>query len=466
MEDYEFYPYLDIPGNDIKQINLKDSDFLEKIKGCIAFNTLGFVKSKIDELEITPYINYNTPNQGIYILKKYPLQIEKNLHLLYKKYKIVKDPNEIQNYIKFFRPFKLSTQNIIHSDWNVWKDYFPNLGQNNNNSIAIYDFKNQDTWNLILSKSPDVIYLTNFENKCLENYDIHKIDKTTTVLYRKQSIVYVRGISGLANNMFQIATAIYYAEKYNIKILLDWNSETLKNGTSKMFQRNVQRENENYFDNIFSKFDVIDFTNRIYKTNITVIYNNNECNQIIPKENEHFLISGYSQNYKLFIDVIDKLEKYFCLDDNKTKDHIFSKYPKLKNKDEIHLCIGIRIGKDFQHMNKLTSKSYEKAFNYYLKHYFQDKKVNIYVLSDVKEGWEKMVQSYKNIEINLISEDDITQFYVGLECNYFILSESTYHYWIALLAYYRNKERKVLVFNDTDLTNRPLALPEWIHIDY
>ena len=68
--------------------------------------------------------------------------------------------------------------------------------------------------------------------------------------------------------------------------------------------------------------------------------------------------------------------------------------------------------------------------------------------------------------ITYIDEDDISQLNIGLLCNYFILSESTYHYWVAVIKNYMDKNTKVICFNDTDLTNRNLALDDWIKIDY
>ena len=70
--------------------------------------------------------------------------------------------------------------------------------------------------------------------------------------------------------------------------------------------------------------------------------------------------------------------------------------------------------------------------------------------------------------VTFVNEDDIVQIYVGLRCNHFICSESTYHYIIAFLAYLKDESKKVLIFEDTDITNRCLSniLTEWIRIKY
>ena len=41
-------------------------------------------------------------------------------------------------------------------------------------------------------------------------------------------------------------------------------------------------------------------------------------------------------------------------------------------------------------------------------------------------------------------------------CNYFILSDSTFHWWIAFLKWSKDNSTNVHVFNDTDITNRCL----------
>ena len=126
--------------------------------------------------------------------------------------------------------------------------------------------------------------------------------------------------------------------------------------------------------------------------------------------------------------------------------------------------VGIRIGDDFKHMNKITSKSYTKALDMLQ----ITKETKIYVISDVKTGWETMIDSKYLPNAVHVNEDDITQMYVGMMCDSFICSESTYHYMIALLAYITDQRKKVIIFNQTDLTKRKLShiLNDWIIIDY
>jgi len=123
--------------------------------------------------------------------------------------------------------------------------------------------------------------------------------------------------------------------------------------------------------------------------------------------------------------------------------------------------IGVRIGDDFNHMNKLTRNSYINALET-LKHIGVNIE-NLFIIADVDNAWE--IFDLQNIyPATQVVEDDITQLYLGRMCSHFILSESTFHLWIAYLCNTVNK--KVIVFKDTDITNRKLFLDDWIHIDY
>jgi GR25 family glycosyltransferase involved in LPS biosynthesis len=71
--EWVFHPGVDSGGSDIRCVGRKSvAEIMAEAsadKRCIAFNTLGFLKSEIKVIERTPYIN--TPNSGIYIKKSY-----------------------------------------------------------------------------------------------------------------------------------------------------------------------------------------------------------------------------------------------------------------------------------------------------------------------------------------------------------------------------------------------------------
>lgn len=196
----------------------------------------------------------------------------------------------------------------------------------------------------------------------------------------------------------------------------------------------------------------------------TLIYNNYTNNKITLNDtNTTLKIDGYNQNYHLFFDIKHKLLSYFNLNDIAIQNDLCNKYNITSN--EKNIMLGIRMCDDFKHMTKINKLSYIKALNKFISK--DEKNYNLIILSDIKNDWQdKLDISSINGKIIIVDEDDISQIYMGMMCNYFILSESTYHYWIAMFKYSTDPSIKVVVFNDTDLTNRPLALPEWIHIDY
>jgi hypothetical protein len=251
--------------------------------------------------------------------------------------------------------------------------------------------------------------------------------------------VYIEGIGGLGNILFQLSTAIYYAEKYGMKIKV-LRSDVTKFGTANKFGRTKCKEG--YDSTIFSK---LEFTN---DREDSIIINNDYSDYKIVSHKSIF-IKGYCQNLNLFKEIFNKIPQYLSF------NTIPEKYGDLSNA----VCIGVRVGRDFAHMRKLSQNSYIKAIEHLkLQGYVYDK---IIVIADVDSYWTD--QSYNVIHIN---EDDVTQFSIGLKCKYYILSESTFHLWIAYVGTLNDTSKQVICFNDTDITNRALDLPSWIRIDY
>ena len=308
----------------------------------------------------------------------------------------------------------------------------------------------------------DIIYVPIEDNDNLPpDYDVYIKDFYS--IQKKNYKVYVDGIAGLGNSLFQIATAISYKEKYNLDIFLKSGSYEIQYGTSIMFNRiklgndPISNEYITYDKTIFSKFDYYDTANHsaIELVNDYTSKDYCSCNIIIPSSD--IIIKGYCQNIGLFKDYIHKIPEYLHLNDPVRNNYIKSKYKNLENS----VMIGVRIGDDFKHMKKLTRNSYIKALET-LKGIGVNIE-NLFIISDVDNAWE--IFDLQNIyPATQVVEDDITQIYLGRMCSHFILSESTFHLWIAYLCNTVNK--KVIVFKDTDITNRKLFLDDWIHIDY
>lgn len=109
-------------------------------------------------------------------------------------------------------------------------------------------------------------------------------------------------------------------------------------------------------------------------------------------------------------------------------------------------------------MKKIQKSSYLAALEYYK--IIGVNTNNVYIISDTPNY---TIDGYNCIDVN---ESDIIQFYVGLMCKNYILSESTFHLWIAYMGTCNDESKKVICFNDTDITNISFNLNSWIKINY
>jgi hypothetical protein len=275
--------------------------------------------------------------------------------------------------------------------------------------------------------------------------------------------VYLLGLNGcgLGNCLFQIAAAIYYCEKYNYTLELMKDYSYLF-GTSNMFGKSKCKTDNNnnvlgYDTTIFKK---LFFISQIEEHNNITVHNDYTDNKITPNNDSNIIISGFNQNVQLFKEVMHKLPKYFHLYDDNITNYIYTKYGDVSKS----IAVGIRIGNDFKHMTKLQSKSYVKALDYYKQ--INENTEKVYIISDTPNIRDYNFDLHKHYNCIEVNESDIVQFYFGLLCKNYILSESTFHLWIAYLGTTDTTHKRVICFNDTDITNRKLELDNWIKIDY
>ena len=269
--------------------------------------------------------------------------------------------------------------------------------------------------------------------------------------------IYVYGMPqcGLGNILFRFASAVYYCEKYNYKLVLVESNEILY-GTSNLFGKIkcVSDEYGNYKPYTKTIFSKIETVNKLPEDDTYInIVNDYTDNKVIP-DGRPILLHSYCQNVNLINEFLPKLTNYLDVNDQNIKDYIRKTYGDISN----GVCLGVRIGGDFSHMKKITKSSYTTALNYY-------KTINVntdtvYILSDTP-GYT--LDGYNCIEVN---EPDIIQFYIGMMCKNYVLSESTFHLWIAYLGTCNDQTKNVICFNDTDITNRHLNLNSWIKISY
>ena len=227
---------------------------------------------------------------------------------------------------------------------------------------------------------------------------------------------------GIGNLLFQIAEAIYYCKKYNYKLNINDEYSCFKNKS------------------LFKKI-----TKYFYKKDEYTLLENNYTSERIVPTTKHIKITGFSQNTDLFYEYKEQIEDYLYFDSDKIQE-LKNKY-KIVDTD-INVMLGFRIDTDggFKYKS-LSMGSYEKVMETFKGN------VRFFAVSDIDPS-EFLINCKYNIEI--INENDIDQFYFGLLCNHFIIGESTFHYWIALLKYIKEPTTSVYIFKDTDLYIRNL----------
>lgn len=270
--------------------------------------------------------------------------------------------------------------------------------------------------------------------------------------------IYVNGVGGLGNCLFQVAAAIYYAEKYNGEIILNPKSKWIMSGTANAYGKHqikrVNGKDITYNQSIFKNFKWSE------KKENAIIHNCNFEDKKLNNPSKNIHIQGYCQNKNLFLEYIDQIPKYLYLNDENIINYLKNKYQGI----EEGICVGLRVGRDFAHMKRLKTESYKKALIT-----LKEMGINInklFVISDTPNAWSdrfKLQQEYPAVEVK---EDDITQFYAGMLCKHYVLSESTFHLWIAYMGTRNHPEKKVVCFKNSDITNRKLELDDWIQIPY
>tara|TARA_Y100000816_G_C26107668_1_gene589230 strand:- start:3589 stop:4395 length:807 start_codon:yes stop_codon:yes gene_type:complete len=262
--------------------------------------------------------------------------------------------------------------------------------------------------------------------------------------------VYVQGIGGLGNILYQIANAIYYAEKYGYTIALQ-NKERMFYGTSITHGRNVCMKSENgeripYRDTIFKHFKWVDEDEK-EADRISIKPRHNDL-KVDPK-GKSLTIKGHCQHLNLFLEILPQIPKYLCLDESWINEYIQKKYGDVSE----GIMVGLRVGRDFGSGSRHSADQYIRA----LQHVSTDK---LFIISDKPNAWKNVFRLQSRYPAVDVVENDIIQFYLGIKCKHYIFSESTFHAWIAYIGTTLNPEKKTICFR-SDFTNRNLHLKQW-----
>lgn len=250
--------------------------------------------------------------------------------------------------------------------------------------------------------------------------------------------IYVEGIYGLGDTLFQIATAVHYQDVCGGEIIL-CDNERIRFGTSHSFGRTKTFREKGkkipYTHTIFKWFRTYRMPRRF-----TCAHHDGDATEIRPlEENEHILIHGSCQSQVLYRPYIRAIPRYLCLDDETIRTYLQDKYPNIEE--------GIMVGWD----RVRTPQIYSHALSMIRQQGISLE--HLFVVSDTSNvclGTEMC---------------DLFQLYAGMMCRYYLIGESVFHLWVAYLGTIDNaRDKRVFVFDNSYVTNHALALDDWIQI--
>ncbi len=118
-------------------------------------------------------------------------------------------------------------------------------------------------------------------------------------------------------------------------------------------------------------------------------------------------------------------------------------------------CVGVRAGRDFVH-RPITATLYRRAFERLRQR--GESIQPLFVLGDVTAAWRQFQDETDEVATQ-IDEDDVMQLAIARHCRNFVLSQSTFHVWMAYAAI---MPRNIVAFNHTDPIKAGLHSPPWM----
>ena len=272
--------------------------------------------------------------------------------------------------------------------------------------------------------------------------------------------VYIDGDGGLGNFLYQIAYAFNYTDLPNIYLIQNPVVTTGHPIVLKLEKtKNIKNfQHINYKNTFFKKFNYIN----IRPGNCQKIIRNYE-EEIIDsnKEINNIFIEGFCQNVKLFYHNIYKLVNALDFSNEEIKSYIRKKYGEVNS----GICICLRQGYDMPGWLKkifVDKNYYRKCINEIRK---TNKDIKLYIISDVAGAWKNIIGLDKEFPAIEVNEKDIIQFHFALNCSHFIMSQSTFHFWIAYVAEELNKNKKIFYkFWSPSKAGKKRFLKNWIEI--
>ena len=284
--------------------------------------------------------------------------------------------------------------------------------------------------------------------------------------------IYVTLFGGLGNQLFQYACAVNLARSINAKLIVDDISGFIFDGK---FKRNLSLPNnfkiikanilEVFILTLIRILKKIFFNKKLFITFTKFI--------ILDETKEKKYIKNFDSLFKNFTTVyligFFQSDLYFL----KNKNFILKKIleNKIQNKKLLKLkkkitrnslMIGIRVFEEAPKKNMYNFGGVEK-FSFYNpnKSEFKNKLKKIYIFTTAND---KIIRDNVKFEYKIINRDngyfgsDFENLLLMSHFNNYIISNSTYYWWAAYLANYKNK---IIVKCSKKFTNKDTILKSW-----
>jgi hypothetical protein len=239
---------------------------------------------------------------------------------------------------------------------------------------------------------------------------------------------------GLGNQMFQIATAMAYAEKTNKKFIMDINiSELVGLSIRKTYWNKIHVEHDDKIDTYNWK--------EIKEANFA--FND------LPIEPGNVKLTGYFQSARYFEDQRNAIVGKFVMCNHVTRKDTIS----------IHIRRTDYIGLNFY--AELNKEYFQAAIQYVQSFYSQH--LTLVIFSDDLD-WVKKSGWFSDFQVQFYDEPgDYEQLIAMSQCEHHVMANSSYSWW----AVYLGNQTGITVapkqwFLDSNINTNDLYLPNWI----
>jgi hypothetical protein len=274
---------------------------------------------------------------------------------------------------------------------------------------------------------------------------------------------YLDGLTGgLGNQVFSVLTAYSLARKYNTTYTINDSQEQIQLAGFKC---------PNYLRSVMNPF--LELTSMSNFASYYTLYCRQFTDITIPSDidvqNTMILLQGLPMKYSLFSDYLEEIKDIFYIQKNKItsaeksdKIKVGIMFRTFSEENGSHWCV---YDEYYQKSLELILKKHEDKINNLEFHIYSDK-------AGVFETIILPILNSKNLNIpyfeNVGKRDQVTDvkhFFEMFDLDDYILCNSTFHYWAALLSRYN--EDKIVIYPSSQKDGHNmwfshLAHPSWI----